>query len=41
MNDNKLAVSVSPVKEDDYAQWLPHWLSYQQFYKVQLSEEIT
>ncbi|PHI28091.1 GNAT family N-acetyltransferase [Budvicia aquatica] len=41
MNNNKLAVSVSPVKEDDYAQWLPHWLSYQQFYKVQLSEEIT
>jgi GNAT superfamily N-acetyltransferase len=26
---------------DDFQQWLPHWLAYQTFYKVQLPEEVT
>lgn len=38
---NTGTLSVSPVQEDDYAQWLPYWLGYQTFYKVQLSEETT
>lgn len=40
--DNKNSeFSVLPVQKDDYSQWLPHWLSYQQFYQVELSEETT
>lgn len=34
-------VIVSPVEEKDFVQWLPYWLSYQQFYQVQLSEQVT
>ncbi|MBD8163346.1 GNAT family N-acetyltransferase [Erwinia persicina] len=34
-------VAVMPVQQKDYAQWLPHWLSYQAFYEVQLSEDAT
>lgn len=30
-----------PVQAEDYSAWLSYWLKYQQFYKVQLSEEIT
>lgn len=32
---------VSAVEEQDFVQWLPYWLNYQQFYKVQLSEQVT
>lgn len=32
---------VSPVVEQDFVQWLPYWLNYQQFYQVQLSEQVT
>ncbi|GBU13667.1 N-acetyltransferase [Enterobacterales bacterium] len=41
MSDYADTISVNPVHADDYAQWLPFWLSYQKFYKVQLSEETT
>lgn len=41
MSQENLKISVVPVQEDDYAKWLPYWLSYQQFYEVQLSEETT
>lgn len=41
MTDNTYTLSVCPVQEEDYAQWLPYWLGYQTFYKVQLSEETT
>lgn len=34
-------VIVSPVVESDFVQWLPYWLSYQAFYQVQLSEQVT
>lgn len=41
-NDNKNpAMSVVPVQQSDYSQWLPHWVSYQQFYEVQLPDETT
>lgn len=41
MKDKNIEVSVVAVQEDDYAQWLPWWLSYQQFYEVELSEQTT
>ncbi|EPL4465637.1 N-acetyltransferase family protein [Proteus mirabilis] len=36
-----MAVSVQLIEQEHYAQWLPYWLSYQEFYNVELSEEIT
>lgn len=41
MNQDTRIVTVSPVQENDYPQWLPHWVNYQKFYQVQLSDEIT
>ncbi len=41
MNNDDLAISVEFVSPDHYAQWLVHWLKYQEFYKVELSEETT
>lgn len=41
MKDKNIEVSVVAVQEDDYGQWLPWWLSYQQFYEVELSEQTT
>lgn len=32
---------VSPVMEQDFVQWLAYWLNYQQFYQVELSEQVT
>ncbi|MFJ5428712.1 GNAT family N-acetyltransferase [Pectobacterium actinidiae] len=32
---------INPVEPEDYDQWLPYWKSYQEFYKVQLSDEVT
>ena len=34
-------VVVSPVLDSDFVQWLPYWLGYQEFYKVQLTEQVT
>lgn len=41
MKDESLKIVVAPVEEVDYSRWLPYWLSYQEFYEVQLSEDIT
>lgn len=41
MSTTPITVSIQFVEQAHYAQWLPHWLSYQAFYKVELSEEIT
>lgn len=41
MTDKNIEISVAPVQQDDYLQWLPCWIKYQQFYEVQLSEETT
>ena len=41
MKDKNTEILVMPVQADDYAQWLPMWIKYQQFYEVQLSEETT
>ena len=41
MTDKNIEILVIPVQEDDYLQWLPMWIKYQQFYEVQLSEETT
>ncbi len=34
-------IKVVPAQGKDYKQWLPHWLAYQAFYNVDLSEEVT
>ncbi|SHE57585.1 Acetyltransferase (GNAT) family protein [Marinomonas polaris DSM 16579] len=34
-------IIITSVKPEDYTQWLPYWLSYQEFYKVQLADEVT
>lgn len=34
-------LEIRPVQAADYAQWLPYWLAYQEFYQVQLSEQTT
>lgn len=41
MTDNSMAISVVPVQEVDYNQWLVYWLQYQQFYQVELPKETT
>lgn len=41
MNNNMLPVTVEFVSPEHYPQWLVYWLQYQEFYKVDLSEEIT
>ncbi|GAB2941109.1 GNAT family N-acetyltransferase [Hafnia psychrotolerans] len=41
MINKKLTISVTPIQEDDYSAWLPYWLSYQQFYHVELPEKTT
>ena len=37
----KLDVQIAPVQQQDYSQWLPYWLAYQDFYKVCLSNTVT
>jgi GNAT superfamily N-acetyltransferase len=32
---------IRPVRETDFAQWLPLWRGYQEFYRVQIPEEAT
>ena len=34
-------VQIRPLRQDDFAQWLPLWQGYQQFYKVTLSDAVT
>lgn len=34
-------IQVTPALCQDYQQWLPYWLAYQEFYKVNLSHEVT
>ncbi|WP_100636001.1 GNAT family N-acetyltransferase [Marinomonas sp. ef1] len=34
-------IIITSVKPEDYTQWLPYWLSYQEFYKAQLADEVT
>lgn len=41
MKDENLKIVVAPVKGEDYSKWLSYWLSYQEFYEVQLSEDTT
>ncbi|EKT57561.1 GNAT family N-acetyltransferase [Providencia sneebia] len=41
MNNNELVIDVKLVSPEHYAQWLDYWLQYQEFYKVELSEETT
>lgn len=41
MNKRLLLVSVEAIQVNDYQQWLPFWLKYQEFYKVSISEETT
>lgn len=41
MNNNVLPVTVQFVSLDHYAQWLVYWLQYQEFYQVDLKEDIT
>ena len=41
MTDENLKIVVAPVKGEDYSKWLSYWLSYQEFYEVQLSEDTT
>lgn len=36
-----LDMQIAPVQQQDYSQWLPHWLAYQDFYKVCLSNTVT
>ena len=35
------SVVIRPLRPDDFAQWLPLWQGYQQFYKVSLSDAVT
>lgn len=41
MNESPLLVSVEAVQVNDFEQWLPFWLKYQEFYKVSIPEETT
>lgn len=41
MNNNALPITVEFASPYHYPQWLVYWLQYQEFYKVDLSEETT
>ena len=32
---------IRPVRESDFAQWLPLWQGYQSFYRTRLTDEVT
>lgn len=34
-------VVIRPLRQDDYAQWLPLWQGYQTFYKVSIADEVS
>jgi GNAT superfamily N-acetyltransferase len=40
MNENQTVI-VTPIEQKDYDQWLPYWQSYQEFYEVELLDEVT
>ena len=37
-NDDSI---IRPVREQDFAQWLPLWAGYQEFYRVRIPEDAT
>lgn len=37
----QMKVTIDYAAAADYAGWLPHWQGYQEFYKVELSDEVT
>lgn len=39
--DASITTSVTLVEPSDYEQWLPFWKSYQNFYEVSLSDDVT
>ncbi len=41
MNSTLLSIDIEFVSSSHYAQWLKHWLEYQAFYKVDISEAVT
>ncbi len=40
MNSDR-EIIINSVEPEDYEQWLPYWESYQEFYNVQLTDEVT
>lgn len=36
-----MAVTVRPLREDDYSQWRPLWDGYTHFYECYLEESVT
>lgn len=40
MSENQTVI-VTPIEQKDYDQWLPYWQSYQEFYEVELLDEVT
>lgn len=40
MSKNQTVI-VTPIEQKDYDQWLPYWQSYQEFYEVELLDEVT
>lgn len=41
MNNAALPVTVEFASQEHYPQWLVYWLKYQEFYKVDLDEDVT
>lgn len=39
--DASITTSITLVEPSDYEQWLPFWKSYQNFYEVSLSDDVT
>lgn len=40
-NSQNSRVTIEPVIQQDYADWLPLWKNYQVFYRVDISEDVT
>lgn len=40
-NPQNSRVTIEPVTQQDYADWLPIWKSYQVFYRVDIPDDIT
>lgn len=41
MSEKTLPITVDWIKQDEFEQWLPFWKAYQEFYHVDLSDDIT
>lgn len=41
MTEQLLQVTIEPAVDSDYANWLPLWNNYQQFYRVDIPEAVT